>query len=85
MENPTQAPSTRTFMCAVVFIDIIEYSKKAVNRQLVIKSRFNEIVAKGLEGVATTDRIILDTGDGAALCFFGRPRRCAVCHQQYTQ
>ena len=73
MENSTQAPSTRTFVCAVVFIDIIEYSKKAVNRQLVIKSRFNEIVAKGLEGVATTDRIILDTGDGAALCFLGDP------------
>jgi hypothetical protein len=73
MENPAQTPSTRTFMCAVVFIDIIEYSKKAVDRQLVIKSRFNEIVAKGLEGVAQADRIILDTGDGAALCFLGDP------------
>ena len=73
MENPAQPPTTRTFMCAVVFIDIIEYSKKPVARQLVIKQRFNVIVGKGLESVAATDRIILDTGDGAALCFLGDP------------
>ena len=73
MENSTQAPTTRTFMCAVVFLDIVEYSKKPVARQLAIKSRFNEIVAKGLENVASADRIILDTGDGAALCFLGDP------------
>jgi hypothetical protein len=73
MENSTQAPTTRTFMCAVVFLDIVEYSKKPVARQLVIKSRFNEIVARGLENVASADRIILDTGDGAALCFLGDP------------
>ncbi len=73
MENSSQTPTTRTFMCAVVFIDIVEYSKKPVARQLVIKSRFNAIVGKGLENVATADRIILDTGDGAALCFLGDP------------
>lgn len=73
MENPSQPPNTRTFMCAVVFIDIIEYSKKPVARQLVIKQRFNTIVSKGLENVPTADRIILDTGDGAALCFLGDP------------
>ncbi|MEQ1772902.1 MAG: adenylate/guanylate cyclase domain-containing protein [Burkholderiales bacterium] len=73
MENSSQPPTTRTFMCAVVFLDIVEYSKKPVARQLVIKSRFNTLVAKGLESVAATDRIILDTGDGAALCFLGDP------------
>ena len=73
MENSSQPPTTRTFMCAVVFLDIVEYSKKPVARQLVIKSRFNAIVGKGLENVAASDRIILDTGDGAALCFLGDP------------
>jgi hypothetical protein len=73
MENSAQPPNTRTFMCAVVFIDIIEYSKKPVARQLVIKQRFNVIVGKGLENVPASDRIILDTGDGAALCFLGDP------------
>lgn len=43
-------------MCAVVFLDIVEYSKTPVVRQLVIKNRFNEIVAKGLENVASADR-----------------------------
>jgi hypothetical protein len=73
MENSSQPPTTRTFMCAVVFIDIVEYSKKPVARQLVIKHRFNAIVGKGLENVPASDRIILDTGDGAALCFLGDP------------
>jgi hypothetical protein len=73
MENSSQSPTTRTFMCAVVFIDIVEYSKKPVARQLVIKHRFNAIVGKGLENVPASDRIILDTGDGAALCFLGDP------------
>ncbi len=31
------------------------------------------IVGKGLENVPAADRIILDTGDGAALCFLGDP------------
>lgn len=73
MENSNQAATNRTFMCAVVFIDIVEYSKKPVARQLVIKNRFNAIVGKGLENVAKSERIILDTGDGAALCFLGDP------------
>jgi len=73
MENSGPSLNTRTFMCAVVFIDIVEYSKKPVARQLVIKQRFNAIVGKGLENVPAADRIILDTGDGAALCFLGDP------------
>jgi hypothetical protein len=73
MEHPSQAPSGRTFMCAVVFVDIVEYSKKPVSEQVGMKTRFNAIVSHALEHTPASERIIVDTGDGAALCFLGDP------------
>jgi len=63
----------RTLICSVVFVDIAEYSKKTVAKQLAIKSWFNELLGQALASTATEDRIILDTGDGAAICFPGDP------------
>ncbi|HYD58096.1 MAG TPA: adenylate/guanylate cyclase domain-containing protein [Burkholderiales bacterium] len=65
--------SGRTLVCSVLFLDIVEYSKKAVADQLQLKQRFNLVLAKALEQVPTRDRIILDTGDGAAVTFMGDP------------
>src|SRR3954470_17648298 len=65
--------SSRTLVCSVLFLDIVEYSKKAVADQLQLKQSFNEVLAKALEQVAQRDRIILDTGDGAAVTFMGDP------------
>lgn len=63
----------RTFICSVVFIDIVEYSKKSVAEQLRIKEHFNALLASALADVPAKDRIILDTGDGAAISFLGDP------------
>lgn len=63
----------RTFICSVVFIDIVEYSKKSVAEQLRIKEHFNALLARALADVPAKDRIILDTGDGAAISFLGDP------------
>ncbi|MCW5604322.1 MAG: PEGA domain-containing protein [Burkholderiales bacterium] len=63
----------RTFICSVVFIDIAGYSKKSVAEQLQIKERLNALLAQALAGVPAKDRIILDTGDGAAISFLGDP------------
>jgi hypothetical protein len=68
MEN-----SGRTLVCSVVFLDIAEYSKKPVAEQLQLKQSFNGILASALEQVPLRDRIILDTGDGAAIAFIGDP------------
>jgi class 3 adenylate cyclase len=65
--------SNRTFICSVVFIDIVGYSKKAVSEQIRLKERLNALLTEALANVAVNDRIILDTGDGAALSFLGDP------------
>ncbi|MCL6646157.1 MAG: adenylate/guanylate cyclase domain-containing protein, partial [Dehalococcoidia bacterium] len=67
------ARGNRTFICSVVFIDIVEYSKKPVAEQIELKERLNALLAQALEDVAANDRIILDTGDGAAISFVGDP------------
>ena len=65
--------SSRTLVCSVLFLDIIEYSKKPVAEQLQLKQTFNRCLATALEQVPSRDRIILDTGDGAAVTFMGDP------------
>src|SRR5881394_1610690 len=65
--------SGRTLVCSVLFLDIVEYSKKPVSEQLQLKQEFNRELTKSLEQVPPRDRIILDTGDGAAVTFMGDP------------
>ena len=63
----------RTFICSVIFLDIAEYSKKTVEEQITLKKRFNTLIAENLTDIPVNDRIILDTGDGAAIGFLGDP------------
>jgi len=63
----------RTFICSVIFLDIAEYSKKSVEEQITLKTRFNTLIAETLTDIPVNDRIILDTGDGAAIGFLGDP------------
>ena len=63
----------RNFICTVVFIDIVEFSKKPVSEQMRIKEQLNQLLAAALREVPVKDRIILDTGDGAAVSFLGDP------------
>jgi class 3 adenylate cyclase len=65
--------SSRTLVCSVVFLDIVEYTKKPVAEQLQLKQAFNRVLAGALQQVAPRDRVVLDTGDGAALTFLGDP------------
>ena len=68
-----QTATNRTFICSIVFLDIVGYSKKPVTEQIQLKERLNILLTEALENVAVNDRIILDTGDGAALSFLGDP------------
>ena len=65
--------ANRTFVSSVLFLDIVEYSKQSVTDQLTLKQRFNDLVVDALKHVAVSDRIVLDTGDGAAISFQGNP------------
>jgi class 3 adenylate cyclase len=61
----------KTIVCSVFFLDIVEYSKKSVSGQISLKERFNDFLAIAIRDVPVADRIILDTGDGAAISFLG--------------
>jgi class 3 adenylate cyclase len=63
----------RTLVCSVLFLDIADYSQKPVADQLQLKQAFNQALGVALDQVASRDRIILDTGDGAAITFMGDP------------
>lgn len=63
----------RTLICSIVFLDIVGYSKQPVSRQLVLKDAFNTHIADSIKNIAEMDRVILDTGDGASICFMGDP------------
>ena len=65
--------SGRTLVCSVLFLELVEYSKKPVAEQLQLRQAFNDMLAKALGPVAPRDRIILDTADGAAVTFMGDP------------
>ena len=63
----------RTFIGSVVFVDIVGYTKRSVSEQITLKDRFTSILADSLKDIALEQRIILDTGDGAAMSFLGDP------------
>jgi class 3 adenylate cyclase len=63
----------RTWLCSVLFIDIVDYSSQSTELQMRWKERFNSYVTNAIGDVPENDRVILDTGDGAAICFLGSP------------
>src|SRR5688572_8864722 len=63
----------RTLVCSVLFIDIVGYSKKGVGEQVKLKQIFNRVLAAALDQVPARDRVVVDTGDGAAVTFLGDP------------
>ncbi|MEQ1880007.1 MAG: adenylate/guanylate cyclase domain-containing protein [Burkholderiales bacterium] len=65
--------ANRTFICSVLFLDIVEYSKRPVSEQIQLKDRFNALIAEAIRDIVPDDRIILDTGDGVAVNFLGDP------------
>jgi class 3 adenylate cyclase len=72
--QPTDAGS-RTLVCSVLFLDIAGYSQRGVTEQIRLKERFNEVLAMTLADLATRDRVVIDTGDGAAIAFLDDPER----------
>jgi len=71
LETLMEQRGSKTIMCSVFFLDIVEYSKKSVTGQISLKERFNNYLSLAIRDVPIVDRIILDTGDGAALNFLG--------------
>ncbi len=65
--------TNRTWLCSVLFMDIVNYSSQSVELQINWKERFNNYLGEAIKNVPEAERVILDTGDGAAICFLGAP------------
>jgi serine/threonine protein kinase len=73
--------SRKNVMGTIMFLDLVAYSKRSVDQQVALKTHFNELVSKAIDGVDASSRIMLDTGDGAAICFLGDPEEALVSAQ----
>jgi class 3 adenylate cyclase len=65
----------RTRVCSVLFIDLVDYSKRDVAEQVRLKNIFNLVMTSALGHVEPEERVVVDTGDGAAITFLGDPER----------
>lgn len=63
----------KTAIASTVFIDIIGYSRARIAQQIAMKLYLNGLVGDAIANVPEADRIIVDTGDGMALCLLGEP------------
>jgi hypothetical protein len=70
--------SGRTLVCSVLFLDLIGYSKRAVAEQHEVKHQFNSALTEALDLLKRRDRVIVDTGDGAAVVFLGDPEDAMI-------
>lgn len=64
---------TKTSISSILFADIVGFSIESVTDQLKLKSTLNQLVSTALGKVEQGDTIVLDTGDGSAICFLGDP------------
>jgi class 3 adenylate cyclase len=71
MLDADKPAENRTFVGSIVFIDIVDYSRKTVAEQILIRERFKALMSASLETIDPELRLVLDTGDGAAISFLG--------------
>src|SRR6185295_5122144 len=74
-EDAKGGAEARTLVCSVLFLDIAGYSMLGVSEQIKLKQKFNEILAASLADLEARDRVVIDTGDGAAIAFLDDPER----------
>ena len=72
-KNTAMPRNNRTWLCTVLFMDIVGYSKLSVDRQMMVKQNFSTLVSDALRSLPNEDCIKLDTGDGLAMCYLGAP------------
>ena len=65
--------SDRTLVCSVLFLDVVGYSTHGVDEQVRVKRKLNKVMNDALDQVPPSERIIVDTGDGAAISFLENP------------
>jgi class 3 adenylate cyclase len=66
-------PSNKPFIASILFLDIVGYSKHSVEHQHAIKEHFTALLSTAIKPIPQNERIAIDTGDGAAICFLANP------------
>ena len=90
-EAETTKPKTAAYQAArstsatVLFFDVVGYTKQTVNKQIEIKKQFNQLVTDCLDARGDDERIILDTGDGAAIGFLQHPEDALEVAMQFRK
>jgi len=75
--EPVETPpsDSRTLIASVLFVDIAGYSRFGVTEQIRLKQSFNDVLSAALQDTEVRERVVVDTGDGAAVAFLGDPER----------
>lgn len=63
----------RTWLCCVVFLDVVDFTQHHLQAQIVIKAHLDAQIQKLLINHGKDEYILLDRGDGAAVCFLVEP------------
>ncbi|MET0851304.1 MAG: hypothetical protein ABW020_09270, partial [Candidatus Rokuibacteriota bacterium] len=71
--SPTSSIDRQTRMAAVVFADLVGFSKKSVPDQLAAKEALTVVLQRLVSPYPRESRVVLDTGDGAAVGFLVSP------------
>jgi hypothetical protein len=79
------ATSSRSTSATVLFLDVVGYTRQPVNKQIQVKKQFNQLLSDCLEAVGEGERIILDTGDGAAVGFLQHPEDALEAAMQFRK
>jgi len=77
------AASARSMIATVLFFDVVGYTKQSVSRQIELKGQFNKLVSEFIKDIDENQRIILDTGDGAAIGFLQHPEDAIEVAMQF--
>ena len=68
----------KTSICSILFLDIIDYSKKSDSEKIDIKNRLNRLINHSLKDLEPEECIILDAGGGTAIAYMGSPKDVMV-------
>jgi len=63
----------RTWLSCVIFLDVVGFSNHSIDEQLEIKQNLDATIREQLAGTNHDEYILLDRGDGVAVCYLGEP------------
>ncbi len=74
LPSMSQADSLRrNVMATLLALDIVGHAAASMQQQVVLRTRFNELMTKALRGIDEASRVVVDGNGGAAICFLGDP------------